>query len=84
MYLCGDPADNVYFIQSGQIKLLMVSPEGKECLLTIHTADDTFGELSLVGRGERQETATAMEDATMLRIPCATFLAHLNKHSCRA
>lgn len=81
VYINGDQADSVYFIQSGQIKLLMVSPEGKECLLTIHTVDDTFGELSLVGPGVRQDTATAMQDAVLLRIPCAAFLAHLNKNS---
>jgi CRP/FNR family cyclic AMP-dependent transcriptional regulator len=81
VYICGDPADNVYFVQTGQVKLLMLSPEGKECLLTIHTVDDTFGELCLVGPGVRRETATAMQDATILRIPRATFLAHLTRHS---
>ena len=30
----------VYFIESGQIKLLMLSPEGKECLLAIYTSGD--------------------------------------------
>src|SRR5215831_14251645 len=56
IYACGDRAETVYFIESGQVKLLMLSPEGKECLLTIHTAGDTFGELCLAGAGTRQET----------------------------
>ncbi|MCI0660543.1 MAG: cyclic nucleotide-binding domain-containing protein [Acidobacteria bacterium] len=47
VYTCGDRAEMVYFIESGQIKLLMLSPEGKECLLAIHTAGDIFGELCL-------------------------------------
>ena len=47
VYTCGDQDEMVYFIESGQIKLLMLSPEGKECLLAIHTAEDIFGELCL-------------------------------------
>jgi CRP-like cAMP-binding protein len=45
VYTCGDQDATVYFIERGQVKLLMLSPEGKECLLAIHTAGDIFGEL---------------------------------------
>ena len=48
VYTCGDQDEMVYFIESGQIKLLMLSPEGKECLLAIHSAGDIFGELILI------------------------------------
>ena len=81
VYVCGDPAGSVYFVQSGQIKLLMLSPEGNECLLAIHTPGDTFGELCLTGSSPRQETATAMEDTTLKRIPCAQFFLHLADNS---
>ena len=81
VYVCGDPAGSVYFIQSGQIKLLMLSPEGKECLLAIHTTGDTFGELCLAGSMPRQETATAMEETRLKRIPCAQFFLHLINNS---
>jgi CRP-like cAMP-binding protein len=43
VYTCGDQGEMVYFIESGQIKLLMLSSEGKECLLAIHTDGDIFG-----------------------------------------
>ncbi len=81
VYRCGDAARNVYFIQSGQIKLLMLSPEGKECLLAIHTTGDTFGEICLSESNPRQETATAMADTTLKRIPSAAFLLHLADNS---
>src|SRR5205807_10195386 len=81
VYVSGDSADIVYFIESGQIKLLMLSPEGKECLLAIHTAGDTFGELCLAGSRPRQETATAMEETRLKRIPCAQFFLHLTNNS---
>jgi len=49
VYTCGDQDEMVYFIESGQIKLLMLSSEGKECLLAIHSRGDVFGELCLSG-----------------------------------
>jgi CRP/FNR family transcriptional regulator, cyclic AMP receptor protein len=51
IYTCGDKDQLVYFIESGQIKLLMLSPGGKECLLAIHASGDIFGELCLSGLG---------------------------------
>jgi CRP-like cAMP-binding protein len=81
VYVCGEPALSVYFVQSGQIKLLMLSPEGKECLLAIHTTGDIFGELCLSRSDPRQETATAMGNTTLKRIPSAAFLAHLGGNS---
>ena len=42
VYTCGDQDERVYFIKSGKIKLLMLSPEGKECLLAIHSVGDIF------------------------------------------
>ena len=71
----------VYFIESGQIKLLMLSPEGKECLLAIHSAGDIFGELCLSGSGARLETATAMEDTILKQIPASQILARLSRDS---
>ncbi|MBI1762366.1 MAG: Crp/Fnr family transcriptional regulator [Acidobacteria bacterium] len=79
VYTCGDNDELVYFIESGQIKLLMLSPEGKECLLAVHTAGDIFGELCLSGLGARLETATAMEDTHLKQIPCPKFFARLER-----
>jgi CRP/FNR family cyclic AMP-dependent transcriptional regulator len=81
VYFLGDQSKKVYFIKSGQIKLLMLSPGGKECLLDIYTAGDTFGESCLAGVSLRQETATAMEDSALNGIPCGSFFLHLEKHS---
>ena len=80
VYVCGDLAEAVYFIQSGQVKLLMLSPGGKECLLAIQTAGDTFGELCLAESGPRRETAIAMEDTKLKRFPCSRFFQHLSEN----
>ena len=81
VYSCGDHDDMVYFVESGQIKLLMLSSEGKECLLAIHSGGDIFGELSLSGLGARLETATAMKASAVKQIPCAQFFACLSRDS---
>ena len=81
VYSCGDQDEMVYFIETGQIKLLMLSSEGKECLLAIHSGGDIFGELCLSGLGARMETATAMKATTLKQIPCAQFFARLSHDS---
>ncbi len=79
VYSCGDQDEMVYFIVKGQIKLLRLSPKGRECLLAIHTDGDIFGELCLAGTGPRLETAKAMDETIIKRIPCAKFFARLSR-----
>lgn len=81
VYTCSDQDEMVYFIESGQIKLLMLSSEGRECLLAIHSGGDIFGELCLSGSGARLETATAMEATILKQIPRSQFFARLSRDS---
>src|SRR5215207_3289990 len=81
VYTCGDRDEMVYFVESGQVKLLMLSAEGRECLLAIHGEGDIFGELCLSGLGARLETATAMQATTLKQIPCSQFFARLGRDS---
>lgn len=81
VYSCGDKDDNVYFIERGQIKLLILSSQGKECILAIHTTGDIFGELCLSGLGARVETATAMKQTLLKQIPSSKFFARLSSDS---
>ena len=79
VYTCGDRDEMVYFVESGQVKLLMLSSEGRECLLAIHSAGDIFGELCLSGLGARLETATAMKATSLKQIPCSQFFVRLSR-----
>jgi CRP/FNR family cyclic AMP-dependent transcriptional regulator len=81
VYTCGDQDETVYFIESGQIKLLMLSSEGKECLLAIHSEGDIFGELCLSGSGARLETAIAMKPTSLKQISSSQFFARLARDS---
>ncbi|HEX4946624.1 MAG TPA: Crp/Fnr family transcriptional regulator [Blastocatellia bacterium] len=78
IYTCGDQDEMIYFIVRGQVKLLMISPEGRECLLAIHSGGDIFGELCLSELGPRLETATAMDETIVKRIPGSKFFARLS------
>jgi CRP/FNR family transcriptional regulator, cyclic AMP receptor protein len=79
VYTCGDEDEMVYFIESGEVKLLMLSPDGRECLLAIHSTGDIFGELCLSGLRARLETATAMEETVLKQIPQSKFFARLER-----
>lgn len=81
VYTCGDRAESVYVIESGQVKLLMLSADGKECLINILTKGDTFGELCLAGSAVRHETAVAMEDTWLKKLFSPNFFRHLHQNS---
>jgi CRP-like cAMP-binding protein len=81
VYARGDQDEHVYFIETGQIKLLMLASEGKECLLAIHAAGDIFGELCLSGLDARVETAMAMQKTVLKQIPCGRFFSCLSRAS---
>jgi CRP/FNR family cyclic AMP-dependent transcriptional regulator len=81
VYTAGDQDEAIYFIESGQIKLLMISSDGRECILAIHSAGDIFGELCLSGLGARLETATAMKATSLKQIPCSQFFVRLSHDS---
>src|SRR3954470_6282377 len=81
IYSRGDRDEKVYFIESGQIKLLMLTMAGPECILAIHAAGDIFGELCLSGLDARAETAVAMERTVLKQIPCGRFFARLKDES---
>jgi len=63
----GDPADAVFYVQKGRVKLTVVSKQGKEAVLGFVGADMFFGEGCLAGQPLRMSTATAVEDTTVLR-----------------
>jgi CRP/FNR family transcriptional regulator, cyclic AMP receptor protein len=73
VYTAGGCDGNVYLIEKGQVKTVVVTSAGKECLLAVYTASDIFGELCLAG-GERAETATTMKETLLWQVPRRGFL----------
>ena len=64
----GDPADSVWYLQHGKVKLAVTSQQGKEAIVTILSDDEFFGEGCLAGQTLRISTATAVTDCTLYRI----------------
>jgi CRP/FNR family cyclic AMP-dependent transcriptional regulator len=64
----GDAADAVFYIQSGRIKLSVLSGRGKEAILAILEQKSFFGEPCLAGQPLRLATATALDASTIVRI----------------
>jgi CRP/FNR family cyclic AMP-dependent transcriptional regulator len=81
VYNIGDEGDTIYFISSGQIKLRILSPEGRECMLAIYSAGDIFGELGLSGLPSRYDQALAFEDAEIKKITNDNFFKRLSNDS---
>jgi len=65
----GDPADCVYYLQSGRAKLTVISSAGKEATIALLSAGDFVGEESMAGMpGLRMATATAIAPCTAMKI----------------
>jgi CRP-like cAMP-binding protein len=64
----GDPANAVFYIQSGKVKLTVVSTNGKEAVIAHLPAGSFFGEASLAGQPVRISSASSLVPATIIRI----------------
>jgi len=70
----GDPADAVFYVQSGKVKITVVSEEGKEAVVAITGTDEFFGEGCLIGRTRCLSTVTAVEDSAIMRLEKAAVV----------
>jgi CRP-like cAMP-binding protein len=71
----GDAADCVFYLQSGRVKLTVISKEGKEATIALLTAGDFVGEDSMAGTpGLRMATATAITQCSALKIERAEMI----------
>ena len=75
----GEKANAVFYVQAGKVKLTVLSDQGKEAVVAILDAGDFFGEQCLTGQLVRTATATALEDATILRIAQDTMVRTLRE-----
>jgi CRP-like cAMP-binding protein len=75
----GDAADAVFYVQTGQVKLTVVSPRGKAAIVGMSAAGDFFGEGCLAGQPRRIATASAISDAALMRIEKAAMVVALHQ-----
>jgi CRP/FNR family cyclic AMP-dependent transcriptional regulator len=76
----GQPADSVFYLRRGKVKLSVISPQGKEAIVAVLAAGEFFGEGCLAGQPLRISTATAVSDCTLARIDKKTMTRMLHEH----
>ena len=79
IFVQGDPADSVWFLQHGEVKLAVTSQQGKEAIVSVLGANEFFGEGCLAGQPLRISTASAVTDCTLFRIEKALMVRLLHE-----
>ena len=75
----GDPADAVFYIQSGKVKVTVVSEQGKEAVVAMLGTNDFFGEGCLAGQAQRIATVAAMTDSVIVRLEKAAIVRVIHR-----
>jgi CRP-like cAMP-binding protein len=78
VFVQGDVADAVYYVQRGEVKISVVSEQGREAIVAVLGARDFFGEACLAGQRRRLATASAMTDCAIVRLEKAAILRLLH------
>jgi CRP-like cAMP-binding protein len=74
IFLQGDPGTSLYIIESGRVKIVLTSPDGKEVILNILGPSDFFGDLALLDGEPRSADAVALEAGQLLLLQRDDFL----------
>src|ERR1700738_395662 len=75
----GDPADAVFYIQSGKVKVTVVSEQGKEAVVAMLGTNDFFGEGCLAGQARRIATVLTMTDSVIVRLEKAAIVRVIHR-----
>jgi len=76
----GDAGTSLYLIEKGEVKLTILSPDGKEVIVALLGPGGFFGELALLDGGSRSATAVARSDARLLALEREHLLQFLERH----
>ena len=79
IFLQGDPADAVFYILTGKVKLTVVSTSGKEAVIAYLPEKSFFGEGAIAGQQLRISTASALQSCTIVRIEKTVMLGLLQR-----
>jgi CRP-like cAMP-binding protein len=70
----GDPADAVFYVERGEVKVTVVSEQGKEAVVAILGTNQFFGEGCLAGQAQRIATVATMTDSVIVRLEKAAIV----------
>ena len=74
IYSQGSPADAVFYLQKGKIKIVTTSEQGKEAVVAIVGSGSFFGEGCLIGQPLRLAAATAITDGRVMKVKKSQML----------
>jgi CRP/FNR family cyclic AMP-dependent transcriptional regulator len=74
----GEPAETVFYIKKGKIKVTVLSEHGKEAIVAILGADEFLGEGCLIGQPKRLATATTLTECVTMRVDKAQIVEALH------
>jgi CRP/FNR family transcriptional regulator, cyclic AMP receptor protein len=75
----GHPADAVFYIQKGKVKVTVISEQGKEAVVAILGTDEFFGEGCLAGQAQRIATVTTMTESVVMRLETAAVVRVIHR-----
>ncbi|HEY5336747.1 MAG TPA: Crp/Fnr family transcriptional regulator [Rhizomicrobium sp.] len=75
----GDPADAVFYVQSGKVKIAVVSAQGREAVVSVMGPDQFCGEGCLTGQERRIATASTMTECEIMRFEKAAIIRVLHE-----
>ena len=79
VYLQGDPADSMFNIQQGNVKLTVEGKRGRKAVVAILGRGDSFGEGCLVAESQRWSTATTIQPSTIVQVKRGTLVRVLRQ-----
>ncbi len=82
LFSTGDPAERVYLLLKGRVKIYQVAENGKEIILDVVGKGDVVGDMAIVEDGERIACAQAIDETVAVSISWEDF-AHLLQSSPR-
>jgi CRP-like cAMP-binding protein len=80
VYFEGDPAENLYLVAIGKVRLVRHTSSGRDVLLDILRSGDYFGNLNVISGRGYMETAIAQTDSCILEINSSNFEKILERH----
>ena len=79
IFVQGDPANTVFYINEGKVKLTVISKQGKEAVVAILGVGDYFGEGCLAGQPIRMGTAVAMSPCSIMKLEKSDVIRALHE-----
>ena len=76
----GDPADALYIVISGRLKVVMSDNERREAILAILNRGDFFGEIGLIDQAPRSASVVTLESCELLTMTRTDFMKGLQKN----